>query len=98
MAGIEVTFIASDEHKTDGNPYEPLSDLAKAELTKQVMAINDIFEQRVASNLGTTQAKVHDRMGQGRSFMGAEAVDVGLVHGIATHQEAFLTAKALARS
>jgi capsid assembly protease len=96
--GITPTVIRSGKWKALGGPYEPLSDLAKAELTKQVMAINDIFEQRVAANLNTTPAKVHDRMGQGRTFLGAEAVDVGLVHGIATYQEAFLTAKALARS
>lgn len=96
--GITPTVVRSGKWKALGGPYESLSALAKAEIEKQVMAINDIFEQRIAANLGVGQVKVHERMGQGRSFMGAEAVDVGLVHGIATHQEAFLTAKAMARS
>jgi signal peptide peptidase SppA len=96
--GVTPTVVRSGKWKALGGPYEKLSALAEAEITKQVMAISGIFENRVASNLGTTQAKVHDRMGQGRVFLGAEAVDVGLIHGIATHQQAFLAAKAMARS
>lgn len=96
--GITPTVVRSGKWKALGGPYEPLSDLAREELQATADAINDIFEARVAVNVGRTQKQVHERMGQGRVFMGSKAVDAGLVDGIATFQEAFLAAKVMARS
>lgn len=96
--GTTPTVIRSGKWKALGGPYEPLSDLAKQELQSMAEDINQLFEARVATNLGVSQQKVHDKMGQGRQFMGAKAQEVGLVDGIASFQEAFLTAKLLARS
>lgn len=96
--GITPTIIRTGKWKALGGPYEPLSDLAKAELEALAQDINQIFEARVATNLNVSQRQVHDKMGQGRQFMGAKAQEIGLVDGIASFQEAFMTAKLLARS
>ena len=57
----------------------------------------NFFEARVAANLNVTPKQVHDKMGQGREFLGARAAAVGLIDGIATMQEAFAVAKLLGR-
>lgn len=95
--GVTPTVIRSGKWKALGGPYEPLSEAAKAQFQKTADAINDIFESRVASNLGVSQDRVHDKMGQGRTFMGAEALAVGLIDGVSNLQEAFMTAKLLGR-
>lgn len=96
--GATPTVIRTGKWKALGGPYEPLSATAKEELQSMADDINVLFEQRVATNLGVSQRQVHDKMGQGRVFLGAKALEVGLVDGIATFQEAFMTAKLMARS
>lgn len=96
--GITPTVIRTGKWKALGGPLEPLSPLARAELEALAEDINQIFEARVATNLGVSQRQVHEKMGQGRQFMGAKALEVGLVDGISSFQEAFMTAKLLARS
>jgi len=95
--GIKATVIRVGQYKALFNPLEPLTEEAKAQAFDMMSAVNDIFEERVAVNLGTTKARVHDKMGQGREFVGAQAQTIGLVDGIATLQEVFSVAKALGR-
>lgn len=96
--GIGATVIRSGKWKALVNSIEPLSADAKQELQAMVDDLNQIFEARLATNYKLPQRTVHDRMGQGRTFLGAKAVAVGLVDGIANAQEALATAKMLARS
>lgn len=96
--GITAHVVRSGKWKMLANGVEPITEFALAELKAMVMDLSEMFEERVAANLGTSQKNVHDRMGQGREFLGARAVEVGLVHGIANFQEAFATAKVLGRS
>lgn len=96
--GIDAKVYRSGKWKALGNPYEPRSDLFDEQMQSMVKDLNDIFEARIAANLGVTTRQVHDRMGQGREFLGARAVEVGLVDGVATLQEAFTVAKMLGRS
>lgn len=93
--GITDTVIRSGRWKALVNGLEPLTDDAKAQLKEMALAMNDIFEERVSANLGVSRKVVHDKMGQGREFLGAKAVEVGLLHGISTFQEAFMAAKLL---
>lgn len=94
-AGITDTVIRSGKWKALVNGIEPLTEDAKAHLKEMALAMNDIFEERVAANLGVSRKVVHDKMGQGREFLGAKAVEVGLLNGISTFQEAFMAAKLL---
>jgi signal peptide peptidase SppA len=94
--GINAKVIRSGRYKALANPYEPLSEKGEQQLQGIVDAMNAVFEERVATNLGVSAKVVHDRMGQGREFIGNQAVDVGLLDGISGFQEAHLTAKMLA--
>jgi signal peptide peptidase SppA len=80
--GIGVTVLRSGAFKALANSHEPLTDEAKAQLQKRLDGMTSVFENHVAAQLKTTQALVHERMGQGREFLGEEAVTVGLSHGL----------------
>lgn len=91
--GIDKTVIRSGDHKMLGNPYEPLSEPAKAEMQGQVNDVNSLFEAHVAKMRGTTPDDVSARMGQGRTFLGKRAVAVGLVDKVQTRDQAIAAAK-----
>lgn len=80
--GITPTVIRSGKYKALGNPFEPLSDTALAEMQGQVDHLAGIFDQHVADKRGTTAAVVNAKMGQGRIFIGQQAKDVGLVDNV----------------
>ena len=93
--GVKATVIRSGKYKQMANSVEPLSDEAKAELQALVDDLNQMFEATVAQNLGVSQKQVHEKMGQGREFLGAKAQAAGLVHGISNFDEALSVAKLL---
>lgn len=91
--GVDKTVIRSGEFKMLGNPYEPLSDAAKADMQSQVNDVNAQFEAHVAKMRSVAASDVGPRMGQGRVFLGARAVTAGLVDKVQTREEAIAAAK-----
>jgi capsid assembly protease len=89
--GITPTVIRSGRYKALGNPYEKLSELAVEVMQKSVDETAEVFEQLVADNLGQPTSIVRDKMGQGRVFMGKQAVDIGLASEV-TNFDAFMSA------
>jgi signal peptide peptidase SppA len=77
-AGITVTLIAHGAHKTDGNPYEPLSEAAKADLKASVDEVGDWFDSAVARGRKVSKATVLEKFGQGKVFRGKQAMALGL--------------------
>lgn len=88
--GITATVIRSGKWKMIGNPYEPLSELASTTLQAQVDQLNGLFVDYVAACRKRSAAEVEAKMGQGRMFIGASAMDVGLVDSIASF-DAFMS-------
>lgn len=80
--GINHTLIRSGKFKALGHSVEPLSALAKETIQEQVDKLAGMFNDHVAAGRGTTVALVDLKMGQGRVFIGQDAVDVGLVDGL----------------
>lgn len=93
--GIVATIVRSGKWKALVNGIEPLSEEAKKQLQAMVDDLNQIFESRLAVNYGVSPKVVHDKMGQGREFLGVRAVEAGFADGIASFQEAFAVAKIL---
>ena len=91
--GVDKTVIRSGEFKMLGNPYEPLSDAAKAEMQSQVNDVNAMFEAHVAKMRGVSAEDVRANMGQGRTFLGKRAVSAGLVDKVQTRDQAVAAAK-----
>lgn len=84
MDGIKATVIKAGDHKGNGNPYEPLSDKARAEIQGQLDHMYGIFMGSVADNRGMSYPVADGKMGQGRTFIGTQAVEAGLADSVTT--------------
>jgi signal peptide peptidase SppA len=79
--GIEVTFIHAGAKKVDGNPYEKLSDRARANIQREVDAQYDIFVAQVVRNRRMKDDEV--RGTEAGTFNAAEAKSLGLCDAVA---------------
>lgn len=84
--GVKVTFIHSGDHKVDGNPYEPLPAAVQKSIQARVHATRQEFVSLVAPNRGLDSKVVFDT--EAACYSAQEALDIGLVDGIATPREA----------
>lgn len=93
--GIKVTVIRAGSEKAAATPYEPLTEKAKANLEAKAMAIYDVFIGFVAEQRGVPTATADKNYGQGREFVGKQAVDVGLIDALGSLEDAFMKASKL---
>jgi signal peptide peptidase SppA len=87
QAGIDITLISAGTFKLEGNPYEPLSDEAKARLQARVDETYKQFASSVARGRGVSLADVRSGYGEGRAVLAKEAKAAGLIDRIATMDE-----------
>lgn len=81
--GIKETLIYSGEFKVLGNPYEPLSDVAKSIMQQRVDQLATSFANGVARGRNVSVSQVNDRFGQGLMFNAADLVDRGMADRVA---------------
>jgi len=81
-AGYTVTVLRAGKFKAIGNPYEGLTDEAKAKIEADLQTYYRAFTSTVATHLGVPEARVLKDMAEGQEFIGKAALDVGLVHAI----------------
>jgi capsid assembly protease len=86
-AGVKISFIQAGKYKTDGNPYEPMSESFLADAQAGVDEYYAMFVQGVADGRGVTAEKVKADFGQGRMLMAKDAVAIGMADSIATLDE-----------
>jgi signal peptide peptidase SppA len=79
QAGVTMTVIAEPAGKTEGTPFQPLSDPARAHLAGRVREAYQMFVRDVARGRGVEPATVAARYGQGRMLSAASALAAGLV-------------------
>ncbi len=84
MQGVKTTLIYSGEHKVDGHPYAPLSDVARADMQSKVDGYHRAFINAVARGRGRTTVDVRTGFGKGKMFRADEAKRLGMVDGVAT--------------
>jgi signal peptide peptidase SppA len=84
--GVRVTYIAEGEGKTDGNPDEPLSEVARATLEAEVARLYSLFVTAVASRRNLTEAAVRE-MGAALKY-GPDAVTARLADRTGTFRDA----------
>lgn len=82
--GSITTEITAGKYKRIASDSAPLSPEGRAYLQDQVDALYSVFVDAVASNRGASAADVLERMADGRVFVGRQAIDAGLVDGVAT--------------
>lgn len=76
--GVKVTIIRSGKYKALANPYEPLSDVAKEQIQAKSDKLYDMFLGYVAGRRNMSVATADRSIGQGRTFLGEDAVNLGL--------------------
>jgi signal peptide peptidase SppA len=82
--GVKISLVSAGKYKVDGNPYEPLSDTARASLQAQVDAFYGMFTKAVARNRETSVAAVKGGFGEGGMVLAADAVKEGMADKVAT--------------
>ncbi|MFD2609551.1 S49 family peptidase [Deinococcus taklimakanensis] len=82
--GIVVNYIRSAAKKALGQPYEPLSEVARAEFQATVDSIHAQFVQAVAKGRRKAKAAVADTWATGEVWIGADAVTLGLADRVAS--------------
>ena len=84
--GVKVTFAKAGDHKTDGNPFEPLSDSVRREWEESAGKTWDDFISVVAEGRGLTIEEV--RATQAKVYRSDEALAIGLIDAVKTPSEA----------
>jgi Casjensviridae head maturation protease len=84
--GIKVSFIHAGAEKVDGNPFQPLSDRARASIQKDVDYHYGMFVGGVAQNRDLSEDDV--RATEAACYLPDEALELGLIDTIATPEAA----------
>lgn len=82
--GVRTTYISAGKYKTEGNPYEPLTDEARAAIQERVDDYYGLFVRAVARNRGVKAQDVRDGFGEGRVVGARKALELGMVDRIDT--------------
>lgn len=94
-AGIDIYVARGGKDKSPLHPAEPISDKAKAKLDEEANQMHGFFLEHVMENRPKLTQATQKKWGEGGTFYGQEAVDVGLIDGLKTLSETieFLDAK-----
>jgi signal peptide peptidase SppA len=85
QAGIVPTLIFAGARKVDGNPYEKLTAEVKGELSAEINRFYDLFVSSVAvGRSGMSDEAI--RATEARTYIGADAVSVGLADAVGSFE------------
>jgi signal peptide peptidase SppA len=87
LQGIKPSLISAGKFKTEANPYEPLTEEARAAIQTRVNEYYDMFTKAVGKYRGATPSAVREGYGQGRVVGAKEAVDLNMADRIETLSE-----------
>lgn len=85
-AGIKWTYIFEGEHKTHGNPHEPLADEALRKAQENCTLLYDMFIDLVMNSRAMTASEI--RATKAETFIGQQAVNIGLADRVGTFEQA----------
>jgi len=85
--GIKYEFISAGDFKTEGNPFQPLTEEARAYMQQRVDDYYQSFLKAVAKGRGVPVAQVKADFGQGRVVGADQAKAAGMVDRIETLDE-----------
>ncbi len=95
--GIKVQVVKAGAHKAAGIPGTEITPAQLTEVQREVNAWYDLFVTAVAVGRGLSASQAND-LADGRVYLGAEALKVGLIDGVATLDETIQKMKPVARS
>lgn len=80
--GVNITLVSAGKYKVEGNPFEPLSDEARADTQARVDTYYRAFVHAVAKGRGVSVDQVRNGMGEGRVLLADDALKAGMVDGV----------------
>lgn len=84
--GVKTTLISAGKFKTEGNPFEPLTDDALAAIQERIDETYAQFVADVAAGRGIDASKVEADFGQGRMLTARNALRAGMVDRVDTFE------------
>ena len=84
QAGVKMTVLSAGKYKAEGNPTEPLSVEARANVEEQLGYFYNLFTGAVAKGRGVSQDAVLNGFGEGRVMTPDAALKAGMIDRIAT--------------
>jgi signal peptide peptidase SppA len=84
--GVKTTLVSAGRFKTEGNPFEPLSEGAKAHLQGLVDDYYGMFVSDVAKGRGVGVNDVRKGFGEGRVVSAADSVKLGMADGVGSRE------------
>ncbi len=88
MHGEKFTVFSAGKFKAIGNEHEPLSKADKDYIQSIVDYNNSLFVEAIARNYDVSTSIVNQQMGDGKLFIGQQALDAGLANEIANREQA----------
>lgn len=85
--GVKPTLISAGKFKVEGNPFEPLSDEARAFMQSRINDYYGMFTRAVAKGRKVGVDVVRGGMGQGRSYGADQARAENMVDGVMTFEQ-----------
>ena len=82
--GVKVNLIHAGKYKVEGNPFEPLTDEARADIQSMVDMYYDMFISAISRNRGAAKADIRSGYGEGRVVGAKQAVKLGMADRIST--------------
>ena len=82
--GRKVTLLSAGKYKTEGNPFQALSDEARASFQSSVDEFYGMFVDAVAKGRGVKSSAVRDGYGEGRMLSAKRALAAGMIDRIDT--------------
>lgn len=82
--GVKVNLIHAGKYKTEGNPFEPLNDEARAEIQSMVDMYYDMFVGAVSRQRGVPKSDIRNGFGEGRVVGAKTAVSLGMANRLGT--------------
>ena len=95
-AGVKVSLISAGKHKTEGNPYEPLTDEAREAIQDRVNEFYGMFVSDVARGRKTSADTVRGTFGEGRMVGAKQSVSLGMADAVGDLGDAIRRAGRLA--
>jgi ClpP class serine protease len=85
--GVKVSLVSAGKYKTEGNPFEPLTDEAREAIQEMVDDYYSMFINAVARNRGVSASDVRGGFGEGRVVSADKAVALGMVDRVGSFSE-----------
>jgi signal peptide peptidase SppA len=87
MAGVSIELFSAGKFKTEGHPFGPLDEDARAQFSQVVQGYYTMFTKAVAKGRNVSVDTVRNGMGQGRTLIAEDALAEGMIDGVMTLDE-----------